>query len=315
MNMTRILPVVAAAGLLLAVGVALRSNAPKPKAVPLAAPAEAPYRSYLGGAGLVEASNDNISIGTATAGIVKAVLVKVGDRVQGGQALFQIDDQTLRADFAIKKADLAKAQGALEEALASQKDTAAQYALVQDAPGAAVSVDDVQKRKYAAALGDAKVTSARAAVQAAQANLASAQTSLEKLTVRAPMAGEVLQVNLRPGEFAATGILDKPLVRLGSLDTYHLRVDIDENDAWRFKPGTRATAYLRGNRALRTEVQFERVEPYVTPKASLTGTSTERVDTRVLQVIYRFDRKALPVYVGQQMDVFIETPGTQGERP
>jgi HlyD family secretion protein len=50
------------------------------------------------------------------------------------------------------------------------------------------------------------------------------------------------------------------------------------------------------------------VEPYVTPKTSLTGSSTERVDTRVLQVIYSFDRNALPAYVGQQMDVFIETP-------
>jgi len=34
------------------------------------------------------------------------------------------------------------------------------------------------------------------------------------------------------------------------------------------------------------------------------------VDTRVLQVIYRFDRRAIPAYVGQQVDVFIETPET-----
>jgi len=44
------------------------------------------------------------------------------------------------------------------------------------------------------------------------------------------------------------------------------------------------------------------------PKRSLTGDSTERVDTRVLQVLYRFDRGDLPVYVGQQMDVFVEAP-------
>jgi HlyD family secretion protein len=51
-----------------------------------------------------------------------------------------------------------------------------------------------------------------------------------------------------------------------------------------------------------------RVEPYVTPKTSLTGSSTERVDTRVLQVIYSFPPHALPAFVGQQLDVFIETP-------
>ena len=44
------------------------------------------------------------------------------------------------------------------------------------------------------------------------------------------------------------------------------------------------------------------------PKRSLTGASTERVDTRVLQVIYRFHPDQLPIHVGQQMDVFIEAP-------
>ena len=97
-------------------------------------------------------------------------------------------------------------------------------------------------------------------------------------------------------------------MRLGDLDRLHLRVDIDENDAWRFKPETRAVASLRGNRDLKADLVFVRVEPYVTAKTSLTGSSTERVDTRVLQVIYSFDRSALPAYVGQQMDVFIETP-------
>jgi hypothetical protein len=46
----------------------------------------------------------------------------------------------------------------------------------------------------------------------------------------------------------------------------------------------------------------------VIPKKSLTGDSTERVDTRVLQVIYRVEDDALPLYVGQQMDVFIQAP-------
>ena len=40
----------------------------------------------------------------------------------------------------------------------------------------------------------------------------------------------------------------------------------------------------------------------------LIGDAAERVDTRVLQRLCRFDRDDLPVYVGQQMDVFIETP-------
>jgi HlyD family secretion protein len=314
MKKTKILPIIAGLGLMLATGVALKSNAKKPETIPIAQPAEAPYASYLGGAGLVEASNDNISLGTSLAGIVKTVCVKVGDQVKAGQPLFQIDDREYRADLLVKQGDLSKARGALAEALASQKDSASQYSLVKDASGPAVCLDDVQKRQHAAELGDAKVISARASVESAEAALAADHTALERLTVRAPMDGEVLQVNVRPGEYATAGALDKPLMRLGSLETLHIRVDVDENDAWRFKNGARATAFLRGNRAIKAEVQFSRVEPYVTPKTSLTGSSSERVDTRVLQVIYSFDRRALPVYVGQQMDVFIEAPEVGGQK-
>jgi hypothetical protein len=58
-------------------------------------------------------------------------------------------------------------------------------------------------------------------------------------------------------------------------------------------------------------LRFVRIEPYVVPKRSLTGDSLERVDTRVLQIVYAFDRPAFPVYVGQQVDVFIQRPQTE----
>jgi len=74
------------------------------------------------------------------------------------------------------------------------------------------------------------------------------------------------------------------------------------------KAGVSATAFLRGDRDIQTPLKFVRFEPFVIPKTSLTGDTTERVDTRVLQVIYSFDRGQLPIYVGQQMDVFIEAP-------
>jgi hypothetical protein len=73
-----------------------------------------------------------------------------------------------------------------------------------------------------------------------------------------------------------------------------------------------ATAYVRGNREIKTPLTFFRIEPYVVPRRSLTGDSTERVDTRVLQVIYAFEGGKLPIYVGQQMDVFIDAPSAGG---
>jgi HlyD family secretion protein len=305
----KILPAAAAIGLLIAIAVAIYSQRETPPAQPVAQPAQAPFKNYIGGAGIVEARTQNISIGTSLPGIVKTVFVEVGDKVKAGAPLFQIDDREYRADLLVKQANLIKARAAVTEAQASLKDYQAQYALVRHATDRrAVSVDDVQKRRYAAELARAKLKSARAAVTATAAELKATQTSIERLLVRAPIDCEVLQVNVRPGEYAQTGVLSTPLLRLGDLDRLHIRVDIDENDAWRFKSGTRAVAFLRGNRDLKANLKFVRVEPYVTPKTSLTGSSTEKVDTRVLQVIYSFDRNALPAFVGQQMDVFIETP-------
>jgi len=113
---------------------------------------------------------------------------------------------------------------------------------------------------------------------------------------------------VRAGEFAPAGITNQPLLMLGDLEQLHVRVDIDENDAWRFRKTGKAIAYMRGNRTFKTDLVLAYVEPFVIPKKSLTGDSTERVDTRVLQALYRFDRTAIPAYVGQQMDVFIEVP-------
>jgi hypothetical protein len=86
----------------------------------------------------------------------------------------------------------------------------------------------------------------------------------------------------------------------------HVRVDIDENDAWKFQPCAPAVASVRGNPELKTPLQYVRTDPDVIPKVTLTGDTTQRTDTRVLQVVYSFDPAALPVYVGQLMDVFIE---------
>lgn len=304
----KILPFFAVLGLGLAVMVALATNQEPPKPKPAAEPAKAPFVNYIGGGGIVEASSRNIAIGTAVPGVVQDVPATIGARVKAGDPLFVIDDRAQRATVQEKQAALAKAKAAFEEAKAAWKNYACQYELVKNVTDRrAVSRDDVEQRRNAELLYRSKIDTAKADIEVAEADLKSARTELDRLTVRAPVDGEVLQVNVRQGEYAATGVLDTPLVRFGATDTLHVRVDIDENDAWRFTPGSKAVAFIRGNRDLSAPITFVRTEPYVVAKTQLTGTSTERVDTRVLQVLYAFDHAALPVYVGQQMDVFIET--------
>ena len=69
-----------------------------------------------------------------------------------------------------------------------------------------------------------------------------------------------------------------------------------------------AVGLFRGDTQKEFALRFERLEPYVIPKRSLTGDAIERVDTRVLQVLYEIVTPAEPttLFVGQQMDVFID---------
>lgn len=98
------------------------------------------------------------------------------------------------------------------------------------------------------------------------------------------------------------------MILFGRVNPLWLLVDVDEEDAWRVKAGASAVAFLRGNKDMKVPLQFVRFQPDVIAKTSLTGDTTERVDTRVLDVVYSFDRGDLPIYGGQLMDVFIEVP-------
>ena len=164
------------------------------------------------------------------------------------------------------------------------------------------------------AQAQAQVTNAQAALVQQKADLESAEATahqqhvlLDMTTVRAPADGKILQVNNREGEYLTGGMATAPVL-FGNIGSLLIRVDIDEINASHFRSGSTATAALKGDSSRRFPLKFVRVIPYMVPKESLTGSNSERVDVRVLQVEYRFDPPPFPVYVGQQVDVYIDTP-------
>lgn len=301
------LPILAITGFLFASYTVVSSNKQLPVAPAVAEPSSAPFKSFIAGAGIIESKSRNIAVGTPLPGIVDTVPVKVGDQVKAGTVLFDLDDRDTRAELAVKQADLAKAQAEVSVAKATLIESRTLSDLAESVTDRrAISREELLKRHNTLLVAKARLESALAQVKQAEAGLAVTRTTLDRLIIRAPIDGEVLQINVRPGEFAQTGFLEQPLMVLGNLDQFHVRVDIDENDAWRFDKNSKAVAYLRGNRNFKADLVLAYIEPYVIPKKSLTGDSTERVDTRVLQALYSFKRNQLPVYVGQQMDVFID---------
>ncbi len=296
------LPIVALLGLLFALFYVFTSNKPAQIAAPVAEPAQASFKKYIAGSGLIEAQSDNISIATPLSGVVNKIAVTVGSRVKKGAVLFTLEGRDVQADLPIRRAAVAEAQANLRDA----QDQLQRMAQIPDQR--AVSAEELDRRRIAVNLAEARLDSAQGQLQAVKVHL-------DRLVIRAPINGEVLQLNVRNGEYAQAGVLAMPLLLLGNLDRLHVRVDIDENDAWRFNPVAPAQAFLRGAPNAKANLKLVRVEPFVVPKTSLTGDSTERVDTRVLQVVYSFDRAQLAAYVGQQMDVFIEDVSAAQTQP
>jgi HlyD family secretion protein len=270
---------------------------------------------------------------------------KVGRIVKKGDPLFQVDNRALNAQLKYQEANLAAAEANLcklekqprpEEVPpneAAVKAAEANVAMLQDIAdrnntlyqrNAVAAQDHIQSylslAQARALLAQAKANLtlqkagawepdkviAGASIELAKAQIEQTKTDLDRALVRAPVDGKVLQINVRPGEYVGTPP-SQALIVLGSIANLHVRVDIDEHDIPRFRTNLPAQASLRGDPSQKFPLRYVYVQPYVIPKKSLTGDNTERVDTRVLQVIYEIDNGQTPLYVGQQMDVAIDT--------
>jgi len=280
-----------------------------PPGDPPVMPPDKPYKEAVAATGILEALSENVAIGVPIPGLVTEVMVKVNDPVKKGQPLFKLDDRDLVAEQLSTKAqqEISRAQIAVSQAqLAKLQSQLDRMTGVKDSR--AVSQEDVENRRRDVAVAEAQVTAAKAQLAAADTSLERIDVLIARLTVRSPRDGGVIQVNVRAGEYAATSPKN-PAMIVGEIDKLQVRADIDEQNATRIRVGQKAYGYLKGDPTITFPLEFIRIEPYVIPKVSLTGSSTERVDTRVLQVIYSLARpKELPLYVGQQVDLFIEAP-------
>jgi len=290
-----ILPALAVLGLVIALGAISRGQQPF---VPPAAAVKAthvPYSAFIAGAGIVEPSTETISIGSPVSGIVTEINVKVGDRVEQGDVLFRLDDRALKAELLPAVAKVGEAQANLNKAVADLSIAKK----VKD--GGAISAEEWSRR-----LADVEI--GKAALEMAKASVEKIKMDTDRYIVRAPMAGEILKIRAHLGEFVDSGSSVPPPMLMGGGSKMNVRVDINEYDAWRFDPDQPAIAFERAQPSFKFPLTYVRTEPYVIPKTSLTGSSTERTDSRVLQVIYKLDPTVLQIYFWQQLDVYIKAP-------
>lgn len=306
-----ILPAIAIIGIIVAAIMVYTSqpdqSSSDPDIVPPSAPEE--QEGTVAGAGLVEPSSELVDIAPEIAGVVAQLFVNAGDQVSKGQPLFSIDARDANAARREAEARVTRLKSSIAAAQVTLRNAQDQLALYNDiSDKRAISRREVLDRQAAVRDAAARLRLSRAELQEAQAQLSSARVTLDRLTVRAPMTGEILDVNIRPGEFAATNQMggnSDPAISMGNTSPMHVRIDIDENEIERLALGESAVVSPRGNGAKKVTVEFVRAEPLVTPKTSLTNSSAERVDVRVLQLIYALPQSGHGLFIGQQVDAFV----------
>ena len=346
-----LIPTIAIVGIVLVIVTVFKQVPNVPIATIIVAPPKSPFDVRISGIGTVLPSSDVVSVGTAIAGVVLEVAVTEGQQVKMGDLLFRIDGRQTQADLAVANARVVVAQGKLASVKALPRATtlreaqavvASANAQLVDAQGrlkrledlgleAATSRNEQPRLEYELAAAQAgfdraqaqleevkqgawaeDVDVAKSEVLVAQAEVARLQVQLERESVRAPIEGAVLYVDIDLGEHVVPGSVQQ-MVALGKLDPLHIRVQIDEMDAWRFRPEAKAIAMPRGGAKGEFPLRYLRMIPLIIPKHLLSGDSTERVDVRVMEVEYELDNPStMSLLPGQLVDVFIEVPADVG---
>lgn len=275
----------------------------------LATPPVSPYQNSISGIGLVEASSRNINIGAYAPGIVSQVLVKEGQEVNIDDPLFVQDQRSALTEVRNAHDGLHVAKLHAELAEVNIADQLDKYTRAKGLKkGRDITEEELQDRRFAYERAVADLAVKNGLIKQAETSLRLAEVALDKTTVHSPIDGLVLKVRIRPGEFISGNEQDanSPLL-IGSHKPLYLRVQIDENDLWRFDKSKPAYAFLRSNKKISTPLSFVRIEPYAGAKENLRGSGTELIDTRIIDVIYEIKNNLANLVIGQQLDVFIES--------
>lgn len=296
----------------------------------------------IGGNGVVEPAQRETKVAGQVTAVIKQVLAKEGQLVKQGDLLVQLDNgvelaalQSAEADVAAERATLSRTTKGLrvEDRDAVNAEAQAAKARAELSSGVlgrteqlaktgAATPDELERARRQAQQDaatfkatDARLRAAeagsrgediafqRARLLAAEARLAQAKAQLERLAIRAPLDGEVLQVKVREGElytFQGT----EPLVVMGDTRTLRVRMDVDERDVARVVNG--ATAYVTADAFGATKFPGKVVEVSrrFGRKNIRTDDPVEKNDTKILEVVIQLDsnEKLVP---GQRVTSFI----------
>lgn len=274
---------------------------------PAFSPASNPYTQGIYANGIIEShqsSGENINIYPEVSGTVTKIYIKEGQLIKAGDLILTLDDSLQQAT-----ADQQKAQIAVCEAiLKSSQDQLDKLEQAFNLDNESISKEALDNAKNA-------VLIAKANLEAAKKGFISAIKLRSKYQLRATADGKILSINSAVGSYVTSqGVYDSytaqlnPLIVMGSADNLlAVRCYVDEILIQRLPDLNKVNAhmFIRGTK-IDIPLKFVRLQPNVSPKIELSNQRQERVDVRVLPVIFNFEKpNNVTIYSGQLVDVYI----------
>jgi len=187
--------------------------------------------------------HNKVDLSADITGRVVRLAVREGDVVTRGQFLLEIDPSQYRA--AAERAAAAVASSRSQSATArpgllqARRNYNRMLELKRANP-TLVSDEQVEQLKTQVEIAQAQLESADNGIAQAQASLRDAQSLLSKTTIVAPMSGKVTRLNVREGETAIMGTLNKDaatLLTISDMSLLETKVKVDETDVSRIQIG------------------------------------------------------------------------------
>lgn len=290
--------------------------------------------------GVVEPRSGQIKIAASLVGRVSEVLVKINDKVASDEPLLRLDDEDAQGRVASAQAQVAMREKARNEKSAGKAANRRNAEdAVADAEGAVVDArntfDKAVHAKRSGSGSDATVTAARTAWMRAQDNLERersqlrkiagqsgtplptqlegqlnvartelrvALAELEKLTIRAPIAGTVLKVDVKAGE-VATPSLPQPLLLLGDLSQLRVRAELDEHNTGKIKVGEAVIVRAEAFPGQAFAGKVAAIAPLVQPARLVSPGSRNLTDFSIDEVMVDLNEPG-PLIAGMNVDVY-----------
>jgi HlyD family secretion protein len=217
-----------------------------------------------------------------------------------------------RAEDAVADAEkaAAEAQAALDKVAVNRRAGSASDAALEAARTALSRARDrlqqqkAELRRIEADPGTPLPNFADGQVNVARAEAAAAAAAIDRLTIRAPIAGTVLQLNAKPGELAGPANA-QPLAVIGDTSALRVRAELDERDLGKIKIGqpvlVRADAF-RG-REFAGKVSF--VAPLVEHARISARGQRNMTDVDVVEVLVDLTQPD-PLAVGMKVDAYFQ---------